>query len=212
MYRLISATPSPYARKIRIQMLEKDIPFQLATEVPWNDDTSLPTHNPLEKLPVLIADDDRPPVYESHHIFDWIEVHHPDPPLLPADPVEQLEVKRFEVIADGICDALVLMFFERLRPPETRSQPWYDRQLRKVDGGLAALSQMCGDRAHPWGATFTLADIVVGTVCRYLDVRWSDHPWRRDHPNLSAFSDRIEQRPSFAATTPAPQVIQEGVV
>ena len=30
MYRLISATPSPYARKVRIQLAEKNIPFELS--------------------------------------------------------------------------------------------------------------------------------------------------------------------------------------
>ena len=43
MYRLISATPSPYARKVRIQLAEKNIPFELITEVPWDNDTQTPT-------------------------------------------------------------------------------------------------------------------------------------------------------------------------
>src|SRR5437588_455121 len=54
--RLISATPSPYARKVRIALAEKGIAFDLVTEVPWNEDTtlpSLPLYNALEKVPVL---------------------------------------------------------------------------------------------------------------------------------------------------------------
>ena len=46
MFKLISATPSPYARKVRIQLAEKGIPFELITEVPWNSDTQTPLHNP----------------------------------------------------------------------------------------------------------------------------------------------------------------------
>ncbi len=52
--KLISATPSPYARKVRIALAEKGIPFDLVTEVPWNADATTPDHNPLGKLPVLI--------------------------------------------------------------------------------------------------------------------------------------------------------------
>ena len=211
MYRLISATPSPYARKIRIQMAEKGIPFRLETEVPWNDDTTLPAHNPLEKLPVLIREDG-PPIFESQYIFEWIEAMHPDPALLPADPADRLAVRRYEVIADGVCDALVLMFFENLRPEGTRSQAWYDRQNRKVEGGLAALAEMCGDGDFAWGDRFTLADIVTGTVVRYLGVRWSHHTWRDDHPNLARLSDRLEQRPSFVDTVPSTQNITAAVV
>jgi hypothetical protein len=55
MYKLISATPSPYARKVRIQLAEKGIPFELITEVPWNADTQTPRYNPLEKLPVYFV-------------------------------------------------------------------------------------------------------------------------------------------------------------
>jgi glutathione S-transferase len=47
MYQLISATPSPYARKVRIALMEKDIPFELLTEVPWDSTTSTPKYNPL---------------------------------------------------------------------------------------------------------------------------------------------------------------------
>ena len=32
--KLLSATPSPYARKVRITLAEKGIPFELLTEVP----------------------------------------------------------------------------------------------------------------------------------------------------------------------------------
>ena len=57
IYKLLSATPSPYARKVRIALIEKDIPFELLTEVPWNADATTGRYNPLEKLPVLILHD-----------------------------------------------------------------------------------------------------------------------------------------------------------
>ena len=110
MYKLISATPSPYARKVRIQLAEKGIPFELITEVPWNSDTQTPLYNPLEKLPVLICPDGSS-VFESRYINEWIEYKHPATPLFPTDVDGILAVKRFEVIVDGACDALVQMFF-----------------------------------------------------------------------------------------------------
>ncbi len=210
MYRLISATPSPYARKVRIQLAEKAIPFELITEVPWNSDTRTPQFNPLEKLPVLICEDGAT-VYESRFINEWVEMKHPLPPLVPDDVDGILAVKRFEILADGICDALVLLFFEKARTPDKRSPDWTARQQRKVDGGLRELSRLLGDREFCVGGRFTLADGACGTVVRYLDVRWPDNPWRRNHPNLSAFSDRMEQRPSFAGSVPYAQVIRDKV-
>jgi glutathione S-transferase len=133
-YTLISATPSPYARKVRIALLEKSLPFTLQTEVPWDHTTATPTHNPLEKLPVLIINEDNkepakgpPAIYESHFILEYLELKHPSPSLLPSDLDDRLLAKQIEVVADGICDALVLAFFEGQRKEEKRSQPWTDR-------------------------------------------------------------------------------------
>jgi glutathione S-transferase len=42
MLKLISATPSPYARKVRIALFGKGLPFELMTEVPWDSTTATP--------------------------------------------------------------------------------------------------------------------------------------------------------------------------
>jgi len=207
--QLISATPSPYARKVRIALAEKGIAFELLTEVPWNDDTSLPRYNPLEKLPVLITDDGGS-VYESSHILDWIERKYPHPPLVPADDDGYLEAKRVQVVADGVCDALVISFFERSRPEP--SAPWLARQMRKALGGLANLAQTLGDRRWMVRDAFGLGDIATGCVLGYVTVRFPDIAWREMHPNLAAHADRLAERPSFRDTIPYPQAIRDAVV
>src|SRR5919199_3561854 len=126
MLKLISATPSPYARKVRIALAEKDIPFELVTEVPWNCDTQTPRYNPLEKLPVLVFEDGSS-AYERRYNLEVVEALWPEPPLVPADTWERLAARKVEVIADGICDACVLLFWERHRPPEHQSREWIAR-------------------------------------------------------------------------------------
>jgi glutathione S-transferase len=209
--KLISATPSPYARKVRIQLIEKGIPFELVTEVPWNSDTTVPQYNPLEKLPVLLLDDGRA-VYESAFILEWIERTHPQPPLMPADDAGYLEARRFMVLADGICDAALLLFFERLREPAHQSEPWMARQLRKVEGALAALERDIGERAFAVGNQLTLADISVAAPLGWLKVRAPDLDWPRRFPGLAAYYERLSQRESFKATVPYAQVLRDKVV
>jgi len=209
--KLISATPSPYARKVRIQLLEKGLPFELITEVPWNDDTTVPAYNPLEKLPVLILDDGRA-VYESAYILEWIERMHPQPALMPADRDAYLEARRYMVLSDGICDAALLLFFERLREPGHRSEPWMARQLRKVERGLEALARDIGTRPHAVGNTLTLADISVAAPLGWLKVRAPDIDWASRHPTLSRYYDQLSQRDSFMRTVPTAQVLRDRVV
>jgi glutathione S-transferase len=208
MYRVISATPSPYARKVRIALIEKGIPFELQTEVPWHGSTATPAYNPLEKLPVLVLPDGTG-IYESRFILEWLEHRHPSPRLLPDDPQDVLRARQIEVISDGICDAVVLLFFERMR--DAPSEEWMARQRRKVEGGVRALAERATD-GFLVGGRFGLADIAAGTVLRYLSVRFAEFDWAAMYPALAAMSARLEARPSFAATVPVPQKIVERVV
>lgn len=213
MYRLISATPSPYARKVRIALAEKGIPFTLSTEVPWDGGTETPAYNPLEKLPVLVLPDGQG-IYESRYILEWLEAKHPAPPLLPTDAEGILAARQVEVIADGICDATVLLFWERHRPLEQQSAPWIARQRRKVEGGLRALEALAAARGEGWlvGDAFGLAEVAAGTVLAYLKVRYAELDWPARHPALLRLHGKLEQRPSFQATYPVPQVISDRVV
>jgi glutathione S-transferase len=211
MYRLISATPSPYARKVRIQLAEKNIPFELVTEVPWDNDTKTPQFNPLEKLPVLICDDGKT-VYESRFVNEWVEFQHPEPPLMPTDKDSLLLAKRFEILSDGVCDACVLVFWERARPEGARSEEWMARQLRKRDGGMKEISRLLADKPFCVNDRLTMADVAVGSLLGWLNVRMSEYSWRNEYPNLAKLQDRLESRPSFKATVPYAQVIRDKVV
>lgn len=211
MYKIISATPSPYARKVRIALIEKGVPFELVTEVPWDATTRTPEFNPLEKLPILIRPEGDP-VYESHLIMQFIERHHPEPPLVPADDAGWLLAKRMEVLCDGVCDAFVLMFFEQFRAKENQSAAWLERQRRKIDGGLADMERLLGDRTFFIGDRLTLADIAAATTIGYLAVRWPSVDVRARYAKLARHNDRMEERASFQETRPVPQTISDRVV
>ena len=211
MFKLISATPSPYARKVRIALAEKGLPFELLTEVPWNSTTATPKYNPLEKLPVLILEDGSS-VYESSFILQYLELKYPETPLLPSDVDGILAARRFEVLCDGVCDAVVLTFFERMRQPAAQSSEWQARQRRKIEGGVREMARLVGNRLFAVGDTFGHGDIAVGTVLGYLSVRFSEYEWRNHYPDLAIFADRLERRPSFAGSVPAPQKISDKVV
>lgn len=209
---LISATPSPFARKVRIALLEKGVPFDLRNEIPWHADTQTPLYNPLEQLPILIPDDGEP-VYESTYIMEWIEHRYPEPAMLPANPDQALEAKRVQVLAEGVMDATVLLFWELGR--DHPSADWTKRQIRKVRGGLEALDCRLGERDYYVNDQFGLGDIAVVSVLGMQDVaegqgsieNWQsfdpliDH-WRSLYPNLARFEAMHRDRPSVRDTAP----------
>ena len=210
MFQLISATPSPYARKVRIALAEKGLPFELLTEVPWHSTTSTPRYNPLEKLPVLLLPDGSN-VYESSYILQYLELKYPWIPLLPDDIDGKLAARKLEVLCDGVCDAVVLTLFEKMRAGGG-SPEWLARQRRKIDGGLAEMAKIVGSRQWATGNSFSLGDIAVGTAVAYLSVRFQELPWRTLYPDLALLSDRLEQRPSFRDSVPYAQSITDKVV
>lgn len=204
--KLLSATPSPYARKARIALHEKGLPFELVTEVPWNSDASAPRFNPLGKIPVLLLDDGEC-IYESRLIVEYLELKHPEPPLYPADVDELVAAKRLEALADGACDAVVLMFVEKQREPAQQSTAWLQRQAGKVEAAVDEIARRIAPGApFAVGGRFGLADIAVGCLLGYLDLRHPVLDWRR-HEHLRALFERLSQRASFRETVPVAQVI-----
>lgn len=210
MLRLISATPSPYARKVRIALAEKNIPFELITEVPWNQGAITEQHNPLAKLPVLILEDGSS-VFDSRFIFDYLEWVYPQTPLLSSEVPERLMAKKLEVLADGVCDAVVLVFFERMRG-EHASAKWTARQVHKIEAGVGELARLVEQRQFAVGNKFGLADIAVGSALGYLKVRFKEFEWQALYPALANYSATLEQRLSFQETQPYPQTITDKVV
>ena len=210
MYQLISATPSPYARKVRIALAEKGLPFELLTEVPWDSTTSTPRYNPLEKLPILLLGDGTS-VYESSYILQYLELKHPQVPLVPKDIDGHLAARKLEVLCDGVCDAVVLSLFEKMRAASA-SPEWLARQRRKIEGGMAEMARLVGQRQWAVGEAFSLGDIAVGTATGYVSLRFADLQWRPLHPDLALFSDRLAHRQSFKDSMPVAQTITDKVV
>jgi glutathione S-transferase len=162
--------------------------------------------NPLGKIPILLLDDGEV-IHDSSVIVQYLEVVFPEPALLPGDPMMRLEHRKIEVLADGICDAVVLIALEGNREPALRSTDWVTRQKAKTDAGLACLSELLGERAWFVDDAMGIADVAVACALGYLGVRAGKLEWRNRHPNLSAFSDRMEERPSFQISKPYSQPI-----
>lgn len=206
--KLIIATPSPYARKARVALLEKNIPFETVIENPWIPETGIGNINPLGKVPALILDSGEA-VHDSSVIAEYVDTFTQPPRLIPADPLLRVNVKQIESIADGVCDAVVLILLERYRPPELQSANWMSRQRKKVDAGIEELSRQLADNAYFTAAGFSLAEISTACTLGYLDLRFPEFDWRAGHGNLKRLLEKMSLRPSFAQTIPSPQFVPQ---
>lgn len=201
MIKLIASMTSPFARKVRIVLAEKNITYDLVIDIPWSAATDVPKFNPLGKVPVLVRDNGET-LFDSRVIVEYLEQIKPWPMLLPADAEDMIAVKKWEALADGVSDAAATIFFERKRPVEQQSADWIARQQRKIDNGLATMNTAVAG-TYCMGDVFTLADIAVGSCLGYLDLRFAELGWRHSFPALAALTEKLAVRQSFQTTAPA---------
>jgi glutathione S-transferase len=199
--KLIGSLTSPFVRKVRIVAAEKFVDYELVIDTPWSEETQVPSYNPLGKVPVWVQEDGKT-LFDSRVIVEYLENVSPVGHLLPKDARPRIAVKRWEALADGICDAAALVFLERKRPELKQDPDWIKRQLSKVDAGLKMMNDDIGNQTWCTGEFFCLADIAVGCALGYLDFRFPEIDWRRQHPKLSELFDRLMQRPAFKDTVP----------
>lgn len=203
--KLIGAITSPYVRKVRIVLAEKKLDYQFVPEDVWSSTTTITESNPLGKVPCLVMEGGEA-LFDSRVIVEYLDTLSPVGKLIAGSGRERAAIKTWEALADGLLDASILARLEATWPgrsAQERSQAWIDRQLRKVDDSLAAMSRALGDNPYCSGIHLSLSDIAVGCALGYLNFRFPQIDWATRHPNLNRLLDKLMQRPSFIDTQPA---------
>ncbi len=202
--KLLGSVTSPFVRKIRIQLQEKEIPYEFVLENVWGQDTRIAEYNPLGKVPCLILDGGQT-VFDSLVISGMLEYMMPTVPLLPTDPNARALARTLEALGQGMSEAAVdILFEQRFHEPAQVSQVWIDRQMQKIHQSLAWLSRQIKNTPGTYLADqFSLADISVGCALLYIDFRMPELNWRQQYPELNAYAEQLACRPSFEDSKPA---------
>jgi len=205
--KLIIATPSPFARKIRVIMREKKIKFEEIIDIPWNTNTLTRGLNPLGKIPILVREENEP-LFDSKVIAQYLDNFKPNPLFYPTNLEENTYAKLLETVADGICDSIVLIFLENSRKEALKSKTWVIRQEKKICEGVKFLSNNLKEKNFFVGNFFSIADISVFTCLEYLDLRFPKFKWRDKYQNLVSYWETHQNRQSFIETKPVAQIIE----
>ena len=202
--KLIGSLTSPYVRKVRVVMAEKKLDYQLVLEDVWSQDTHISESNPLGKVPCLVMEAGEA-IFDSRVIVEYLDTLSPVGKLIPVQSRERVEVKTWEALADGVCDAGMVARMEvswALRPEAQRCPAWVARHMEKIDASLKAMARGLADKPHCSGIHFSLSDIAVGCALGWLDFRFPEVAWRSSYPNLAKLQDKLVQRQSFIDTKP----------
>ena len=205
--KIIIATPSPFARKVRVILREKNIDFEEIIDVPWNSETLTDGVNPLGKIPILI-NDNLEPLFDSKVIAQYLDYYKSKPLFYPKDLKENISARLIETVADGICEAVVLIFLENSRTVALRSKTWIRRQEKKIFEGVEYLSQHLDEKMYFVGNHFNIADVSGFSCLEYLDLRFPQFKWRNKYKNLLKYWNIHKDRESFKETKPITQIIE----
>ena len=206
--KLLYTINSPYARKVRIVAAEKHIEVRLEEVILAAPDCPVKQYNPLGKVPVLVLPDGES-LYDSRVIVEYLDNRTPLAHLIPQDLNAKVKVRRCEALADGICDAAVTTMLEQRKPAEKQDSRIIEIQMGKVIRGLEVLTDDLGNSKavgkNIWcvNGTFSLADVAVGCMLGYLNLRFSSIiNLASDYPNLERLQLALLKRPSFKDSMP----------
>lgn len=198
MIQLYAHPFSSYCWKALIALYEKGVPFEFRMLGPDHPENGafVADAAPLGKFPVL-ADGDRT-LIESSIIIEYLDRLAPDPRLIPLDPDQALEVRKFDRLFDQyVMDALAGFNRFYLRPEEERNPADLRDARAMLDRSYAWFERRMAGREFAVGEGFTLADIAAAPALFYAD--WA-HPIPEDSTALKGYRARLLARPSVART------------
>jgi maleylacetoacetate isomerase len=161
------------------------------------------TINPQMRVPALELPGGEV-LTQSLAIIDYLDETHPEPPFLPADPVERAKVRAFaQAIACDIHPLNNVAPLKYIKSTLGKDQPaidaWYHHWILT---GFAALETMVRPSPYAFGSRATVADIVL--VPQVANARRFKVPLDR-FPKITAIDAACLALPAFDKARPENQ-------
>ncbi|MDQ2643131.1 MAG: glutathione S-transferase family protein [Myxococcota bacterium] len=185
--------------KVLIALYENDTAFE-----PKNVDLMDPAQRealeglwPFSKFPVLRDVGRERIVAESSIVIDYLTAYYPGPvELIPSDPELAREARLRDRIYDSyVHDPMNRIVANKLRPEEHRDAYGSARLKAELQKTYDILERKFVARPWALGERFSIADCAAAPALFYAD---KVSPIGPACPELSAYLDRLRQRPSFA--------------
>ena len=195
--KLLYTGNSPYARRVRITLLEAGLADRVE-EVVVKDLSEVADYGPGGKVPLLVTGSGAP-LCETLIITRYLN-DLADAGLLPEDAGILEETLVVESIASVLMDSLFARSLEsNQREADKRSAKITEREIARSTRCYDALESMLTNQSTDQP---TLADIAVVSALGYADWRAPEDDWRSGRANLQAYYEQWMKRSSFAATAP----------
>lgn len=160
MLKLCGFPASNYYNKVKLVLLEKDVPFEECSTLATPKQELL-TKSPLGKMPYL--DTEHGALAESQVIVDYLEARYPQPSLLPADLFRAAKVHELITFMELHLELVVRELYGAAFFGGTVSDSTKERVRKQLDKNIPAVAQLAKFAPYIAGEEFTLADCAA--VC-----------------------------------------------
>lgn len=153
MITLCGFAASNYYNKVKLALLEKELPFQ--EELAWVGETDKAA-SPLGKVPYLKTEDGH--LCESTVILEYIEAKYPQHPLLPSDPFAAAKVRELVRFIELHLELVARNLYPEAFFGGKVSDAAKEKTGKQLEKNIAAFAQLARFAPYMAGDTFTLAD------------------------------------------------------
>ena len=156
MLTLCGFPVSNYYNKVKLALLEKNVPFVEEHVKTGLTDEAVLSASPLAKIPFIRTPQGN--LCESEAIVEYIEAAYPNPPLLPADPFAAAKVRELCVYIDLHLELVARELYYQAFFGGTVSESNQTRIRKQLEKNIAAAKRLLKFAPYAAGDTFTLAD------------------------------------------------------
>ena len=157
MIQLHGFAVSNYYNKVKLALLEKNVPFTEVHQGTRSTDEAVLAASPLGKIPYITSEQGS--LCESQAILEWLEDAFPQPPLMPADPFAAAKVRELTTFIDWHLEMTARQLYGSVffgAAPLSESNKARIRQ--ELEKNIAAFRRLAKFSPYVAGEQFTQAD------------------------------------------------------
>jgi len=158
MLTLCGFAASNYYNKVKLALLEKEVPFE--EKLVWADRSpALMEKSILGKIPYFEIGDQV--ICESQIMVEYLEDAYPQKPLMPTDPVERADIRQLIIFMELHLELVARELYAEAFFGGKVSDETKVRVEKILKRNTAAFGKLAKFAPYVAGSTFTLADCVA---------------------------------------------------
>ena len=197
MINLCGVGISNYYNKIKLVLLEKNIPFTEETVMPSQNEAVL-QRSPLGKIPFI--ETERGNLSESQVILEYLEETYPEIPLYPADSFERAKCRELIQHLELNVELQIRRLYKEALFGGTVSDETKAEVKERLEVGLNGLARLAKFSPYIAGDQYSAADVVAWLhffmISMVSEKMYGSDMLAAHLPNVASYMQLLETRPA----------------